>query len=1112
MNKAFLERLKKIWANLRLSAGKPSRLADVPTDEDMLGYSEFAQAMAEKIATAVENKETPFTIGIHGAWGSGKTSFLKITEKELRKKGIKPIWFNAWKYNQEDNLWSALLQRILDQAPLNYNFLGRIIVRIRLSFENWDLKSGGFEAFKKTLSLLARILLFALGVGIGKGYLTSQIIVFLEFLSRIFPSLNPTILDFFKSKVGLWIPAIAAFILAIGPHNIATLFSENLGFDSSKLRRKRSYKNHIAYLDEFNEDFRKTILLVSGKKPLVVFIDDLDRCLPEKALQILEAMKLFLDVENCVFVVAVDRDIIEQSISARYAREMSLLDKSQDTQLRKFEIAFLAQSYIEKIIQLPFTVPPLPSEKIKEYVKFLYDPKEEEGSVDIFAAGLPPNPRKIKRVIQSFLLLKQIAIIRLTGAKVNFSLLAKLVIIENQFRIFHQDLIRTPALLDGIEREHRKDENGLPESTMQILDRLDYQEKVNHYKNDSGLKKLLLQDIKNATFIGVDFSEYIYLLKTVSNEAIKPVLEETKPLIETSSAERDLQRTSDITVSGNILPETVNVYNISNAESNIREYLGEKSNTESLRDYLNFIIASSEYLHLQGIGAGNKPILVNLKDIYVPLDTIEVTSSENEIQSRTGVAELLKKSRQLVLLGEPGSGKTTLFSYLALMYARDRLNGSDSLKVELGLIENDYLPIILPLRNLGWHLKEIDSTPSKDGPGLLINYLEEYYRSQNIPLPTDFFLSPLESGKSVLLLDGLDEIGDVSHRNRVARIIESIVKRYPKVRVLVSSRISGYVGSSRLSTNFAIVKVAGFTATQNEEFIRSWFRNVSRSKSENELTASELSDNDLTRFINLLHSNPKLREFVRNPLLLTVIAFVFGENSYLPNRRSDLYEEAIDILLVQWDESKGLQTNKARDGVKFSTSEIKLLFGEIAYWMHTNQKQEINLEELFYIVNSNDESLSNNGSSSRNYKENFLQNMIERSGVFTEQRPGIYTFVSLAFQEYLAAHYLGRTRNVVTTTSQFISQTWWREVIVFLVGIFSFQRMRHLNNELIENILSAAKGDEALRDYYSQLAHDCLIEAGEEEIDVSLRLIINERMNHLKKKLNKTNNEDQSQI
>lgn len=1106
MSKTLFEGLHEFWDNIRLSASKPSRLADVPTDEDMLGYSEFAQAIAEKIAAAVENKETPFTIGIHGAWGSGKTSFLKITEKELRKKGIKPIWFNAWKYNQEDNLWSALLQRILDQAPLNYNFLGRLIVRIRLFFENWDLKSGGFEAFKKTLSLLARILLFALGVGIGKGFLTSQIIVFLEFLSRVFPSLNPTALAFFKSKVGLWIPAIAAFILAIGPHNIATLFSENLGFDSSKLRRKRSYKNHIAYLDEFNEDFRKTILLVSGKKPLVVFIDDLDRCLPEKALQILEAIKLFLDVENCVFVVAVDRDIIEQSISARYAKEISLLDKSQDPLLRKFEIAFLAQSYIEKIIQLPFTVPPLPSEKIKEYVKFLYDPKDEEGCVDIFAAGLPPNPRKIKRVIQSFLLLKQIAIIRLTGAKVNFSLLAKLVVIENQFRVFHQDLIRMPALLDGIEREHRKDEDGLPESVMQIFDHLDYQEKVNLYKNDTGLKKLLLQDIKTATFIGVDFSEYIYLLKTVSNETAKPIAEEITPIIETSSAEKDQIIGSDIKISGNVSPNVVNLYNPYNLDANVIGNAGEKSNTEALRDYLNFVIASFEYLHLQGIGAGNKPILVNLEDIYVALDTVEVIPSENEFQPRTGITELLKQSRQIVFLGEPGSGKTTLFSYLALIYARERLEGKGLLLEKLGLLEGDYLPIFLPLRNLGWYLKEIDSTPSKDGPGLIINYLEEYYRSQFITLPNDFFLSPLESGRAILLLDGLDEIGDISQRNRVARIIESIIKRYPKVRMLVSSRILGYIGSSRLSTNFILVKLAGFTATQNEEFIRSWFRAVSLSSSESELTAPELSDDDLTRFINLLHSKPKLKEFVRNPLLLTVIAFIFSENSFLPDRKSELYEETINVLLVKWDESKGLQTNIVSDGINLSAPEKKELFGKIAYWMHKKQKREITLEELIIIADSSDEQQNNKVPLIRNYEESFLQSTIERSGLFIEQRSKVYIFASLAFQEYLAAFYLARTYNALMIISEFISQTWWREVIIFLVGIFSLQGKRYMINELIENILSTVKGNEESEDYRSQLAYDCLIEAGDNEIDISLKTTINKRMNLLKKKNNKTAN------
>ena len=1107
MDKALLDRLNEFLTNFRLTASKPSRLADVPTDEDMLGYTEFAQAMAEKIASAVKNKETPFTIGIHGAWGSGKTSFLKLIEKELGNNKIKPIWFNAWKYNQEDNLWSALLQRILDQAPLNYNFVGRIFIRIRLSYENWDLKSGGFEAFKKLLSLTFRILLFALGVGIGKGFLTSQITALLDYISTVFPSITPNAISFLTSKVGLWIPAIASFILAIGPHNIATLFSENLGFDTTKLRKKRSYKNHIAFLDEFNEEFRKTILLVSGKKPLVVFIDDMDRCLPEKALQILEAIKLFLDVENCVFVVAVDRDVIEQSISARYAREMVLLDKNQDPQLRKFEIAYLAQNYIEKIIQLPFTVPPLPTGKIKEYVEFLYDQKKaDDGCIEIFAEGLPPNPRKIKRVIQSFLLLKQIATKRLMNETVNYALLAKLVIIENQFRAFHQDLVHIPALLEGVEREHRKEENNLPVSVMAVFDRLELQEKVNVYKSDNGLKKLLLQKVTAATFIGVDVSEYVYLLKTVSDETVKSLPDEIVSVVEKPIVDNVKQGESEtVNISGNV-QETINFYNLN--QSDIGSARGI-SNTEFLRRYLNLIITSFQYLHLQGFRGGNKPDVISLEDVYVPLETIEVTSSNfaKETRERKTILELLRHNRHQVIIGDPGSGKTILFSYLALAYARDRLHGNGMVKEILGVDESDYLPVILPLRNLGWHLKEINTTPSKDGPGLLINYLREYYQSQNIDLPAEFFISPLESGKAILLLDGLDEIAEFELRSRAARIIETIAKRYPNIRILVSSRVAGYVGSSRLSSNFSVGMLADFNEEQSKKFIRSWIQATTPLLPDKDKLATKNLENKL---LHLIQGNPQLGKFATSPILLTVTMLVYSFYSYLPERRSMLYEAAVDMLLSQWDEAKGLQSNVTDPEEKFPTIEIRISLERIAYWLQKQEVQEIINRDLITLIASSSDTANEKVKLMPNYTDNFIQNLIERSGLFIEIRSRIYGFISLGFQEYLTARYISKAPDVIPEISPYLSQSWWREVIVFLAGNLSIQGMRKTTNDLISTILSGAKGKTSLKDYYTQLAYDCLMEAGEQEVDTNLVTTIKKRMNLLKKRQNKPDSEEQT--
>jgi KAP family P-loop domain len=85
---------------------RANSVVDTPTATDLLGYEGFAGAIAERVLT-LGLDQTPLTIGIFGEWGSGKTSLLKMVDAALRNARLSPMWFDAWKYDQEDNLWSA---------------------------------------------------------------------------------------------------------------------------------------------------------------------------------------------------------------------------------------------------------------------------------------------------------------------------------------------------------------------------------------------------------------------------------------------------------------------------------------------------------------------------------------------------------------------------------------------------------------------------------------------------------------------------------------------------------------------------------------------------------------------------------------------------------------------------------------------------------------------------------------------------------------------------------------------------------------------------------------------------------------------------------------------
>jgi predicted KAP-like P-loop ATPase len=87
-------------------------------------------------------------------------------------------------------------------------------------------------------------------------------------------------------------------------------------------RETKSYhRRQLQYMEEFEATFKEAVSLLDekGRGRLIVFVDDLDRCLPEKALEVLEAIKLFLEVPGVIFILGMDQDVIRQGIEARYA-------------------------------------------------------------------------------------------------------------------------------------------------------------------------------------------------------------------------------------------------------------------------------------------------------------------------------------------------------------------------------------------------------------------------------------------------------------------------------------------------------------------------------------------------------------------------------------------------------------------------------------------------------------------------------------------------------------------------------------------------------------------------------------------------------------------------
>ncbi|RRR71115.1 MAG: hypothetical protein EI684_12020, partial [Candidatus Viridilinea halotolerans] len=214
--------------------------------------------------------------------------------------------------------------------------------------------------------------------------------------------------------------------------------------------RLRVYREQVQSLEQFHTDLAKVIneLVTSQKRRMVIFIDDLDRCLPEQAIGVLEAIKVLLDIRGCIFVLGVDREIIEHGIRVRY-KEFALAEGHSGP----FPVA--ERDYLEKIVQIPFSLPPLAPHAITSFlqrrlpaVTGLND-EERNQIAALMTTGLLRNPRKVKRSFNIFRL--HLRLDRAQGRTTPAGLLAKLTVIQTSFPDLYERIAKNPTLLKSVE-------------------------------------------------------------------------------------------------------------------------------------------------------------------------------------------------------------------------------------------------------------------------------------------------------------------------------------------------------------------------------------------------------------------------------------------------------------------------------------------------------------------------------------------------------------------------------------------------------------------------------------------------------------------------------------
>ncbi|MEM7306370.1 MAG: SUMF1/EgtB/PvdO family nonheme iron enzyme [Planctomycetota bacterium] len=476
---------------------------------------------------------------------------------------------------------------------------------------------------------------------------------------------------------------------------------------------------------------------------------------------------------------------------------------------------------------------------------------------------------------------------------------------------------------------------------------------------------------------------------------------------------------------------------------------GEKRSPELTNDTQRYLAcAVEEHKDLALAGFDKKlRVPVQLEDMHVPLHasidqralgltefgSADEMARHHERSSAIPLIDAFRRAaelnhgRGLVILGDPGAGKTTHLKRLLLHAAQ---GGSAELRLPTPLV-----PVFLPLRdlrNLNAGLDELLQRQLEDNPHL----------KQRVS--QGFADALLKEGRLLFLLDGLDEIPDVDDRQGAVEWIEKALESYSDSRFAVTCRYAGYRAlEEQFSGRFLELHIRHLNAEQAERFIRNWFRVVETNLGQPKSIADEKADELLTRLKEPDFRAARVFEMTRNPLLLTAICLVHRDRGQLPHRRADLYEECVNVLLEGW---------RRKIGLDLDAKKAKRLLQPVAYWLHGEEgRTRATGDELAPIV---DEALQQIGDEDQSGRA-FLASVRDRSGLLTGWGEDSYGFLHLGFQEYLAARhiahrYLDRPE-LLSELGRRFGETWWREVTLLLLALENPPLFRPLMEEALKH-------------------------------------------------------------
>lgn len=454
--------------------------------------------------------------------------------------------------------------------------------------------------------------------------------------------------------------------------------------------------------------------------------------------------------------------------------------------------------------------------------------------------------------------------------------------------------------------------------------------------------------------------------------------------------------------------------------------------------------ASKEYIEKYRSRRGKLRVLkmtnsIDLDDIYI---NVQFQGKKDE---RLVGFDVAKKEQFLMVLGEPGAGKSTFLRKVGLeiLSGKEKIYKSQLLPVFLELKKFDDTEIDI-YKIQGYIVKELN----------IFGFLD----------PQLFAKKALEQGRLLILFDGLDEVPDDFVRNAIYGI-RDFVDKYDQNRFIISCRSAVHYSSA--FPRFKTVTVAEFDDEQIRSYIESWFR----SRRDHDKGIAEKSNRMARNCWNLLKSEDHkgAKHLAKTPLLLTFLCMVYEHSQNFSRNKSSLYSRALRILLEEWSAEKQINKEKMLLDVDLEES----LLSEIAFNNFVRNRSKFGRRELIKDIRG---FIFENENAPKNIDATkVLEEISVRQGILVEQSDGEFSFSHLTIQEYLASQYIIGNALSEKAIEKCLIKRGWCEVFQLISGSLKYQKttdafLRKISKEIAKMLVNSSHSERLSR--VLQLAED----------------------------------------